>query len=283
MAGVAVNRLEKDVVQAAIKVYRIRLAGVVFSSKQGDEARFQLKKATEALIYGCDQCNYDRHLCPGCGANVEHGDFACADCHPPTGTSHPCFECLIDPTEDPAPWCDCRSDEECKGPCRRRAHAPEHCPNRPDGQEAFDKAYGEEMCDNCAPLLAGASADRVDGTNSEMPCGQCGDYRVWTSSTWAYVMRGDDVRLPGRPDSVTTVQEISSQEWHASVRQYTNRNGELRDWIEPHEHTEISVRLAHSPDRTIRFAPTANVEILMDNARRAAFLLQQAFPGSIRV
>lgn len=40
-----------------------------------------------------------------------------------------CQEC-IEPDEDPAPWCDCRSDETCKGPCRRRAHAAERCPQR---------------------------------------------------------------------------------------------------------------------------------------------------------
>jgi hypothetical protein len=29
----------------------------------------------------CDHCNYDRHSCPGCGADLKHGIEMCADCH----------------------------------------------------------------------------------------------------------------------------------------------------------------------------------------------------------
>jgi hypothetical protein len=28
----------------------------------------------------CDRCNYDRHICPGCGDNLRHGEEACTDC-----------------------------------------------------------------------------------------------------------------------------------------------------------------------------------------------------------
>lgn len=38
-----------------------------------------------------------------------------------------CPECLRG-DEDPAPWCDCRPDERCAGPCHWRAHAPDRCP-----------------------------------------------------------------------------------------------------------------------------------------------------------
>jgi hypothetical protein len=38
-----------------------------------------------------------------------------------------CWECVAD-DEDSAPWCDCRSGEGCKGPCRQRAHTPDRCP-----------------------------------------------------------------------------------------------------------------------------------------------------------
>jgi hypothetical protein len=39
-----------------------------------------------------------------------------------------CSECTT--VDDPAPWCDCRGDERCIGPCRKRAHDPERCPMR---------------------------------------------------------------------------------------------------------------------------------------------------------
>lgn len=39
-----------------------------------------------------------------------------------------CWECA---DTDPAPWCDCRDGERCKGPCRQRAHAVGRCPGVP--------------------------------------------------------------------------------------------------------------------------------------------------------
>lgn len=30
--------------------------------------------------WACDRCNYDRHNCPGCGIEVEHGEVACNEC-----------------------------------------------------------------------------------------------------------------------------------------------------------------------------------------------------------
>lgn len=28
----------------------------------------------------CERCNYDRHICPGCGDNLPHGIKVCAVC-----------------------------------------------------------------------------------------------------------------------------------------------------------------------------------------------------------
>jgi hypothetical protein len=37
----------------------------------------------------------------------------------------PCFECIDEASdEDPRPWCDCRDEETCPGPCRQQAHFP---------------------------------------------------------------------------------------------------------------------------------------------------------------
>lgn len=42
----------------------------------------------------------------------------------------PCCENMLDAGEDPAPWCDCRSDDDMSrghaGPCKRQAHTREH-------------------------------------------------------------------------------------------------------------------------------------------------------------
>lgn len=34
----------------------------------------------EACMYCCDRCNYDRHLCGGCGASLRHGEYTCKEC-----------------------------------------------------------------------------------------------------------------------------------------------------------------------------------------------------------
>lgn len=46
----------------------------------------------------------------------------------PGGDRLICAECTIN--EDPAPWCDCLDGEQCRGPCRKRAHGPDRCPFR---------------------------------------------------------------------------------------------------------------------------------------------------------
>lgn len=28
----------------------------------------------------CDRCNYDMHICGGCGSSIGHGQGICADC-----------------------------------------------------------------------------------------------------------------------------------------------------------------------------------------------------------
>jgi hypothetical protein len=40
-----------------------------------------LLAAVQQLVWTCDECNYDRHTCPGCGASVPHmGSGVCAEC-----------------------------------------------------------------------------------------------------------------------------------------------------------------------------------------------------------
>lgn len=66
---------EKAVVQAAIKSRYAGLAGLPIPSDE-------LRVAIDELIISCPDCNTDRHTCPGCGANLPHGDVACGDCIP---------------------------------------------------------------------------------------------------------------------------------------------------------------------------------------------------------
>lgn len=106
---------EKRIVQVAIQHAHERVP-----------IRVDLSDAIQALFHACDACNTNTHSCGGCGAETLHGDSDCGQRCTSRGT---CFECT-DENEDPAPWCDCRFGETCKGPCRRRAHASERCPKR---------------------------------------------------------------------------------------------------------------------------------------------------------
>lgn len=34
----------------------------------------------EGCMWCCVACDTDRHICPGCGASLEHNEFACVKC-----------------------------------------------------------------------------------------------------------------------------------------------------------------------------------------------------------
>lgn len=101
----------------------------------------------------------------------------------------------------------------------------------------------------------------------------------WTEVTWLEVMGGDTVRLPGRPDSEALVDSVSSpQRGHARMsRTYVRDDGKTGDVIEAHEHVECTVQLA-GRDKKLFFAPSAAIELLMDDAfflRRALVIARE--------
>lgn len=95
------------------------------------------------MTYQCLICEHETELVTACGredvcdeASSERPHHHCAQCRQCTWggcqgvAAAKCIECLAEPTEDPAPWCDCELDETCGqyGPCRRRAHQVDRCP-----------------------------------------------------------------------------------------------------------------------------------------------------------
>jgi len=34
----------------------------------------------DGCMWCCRECNLARHLCPGCGAGLNHGEAVCSDC-----------------------------------------------------------------------------------------------------------------------------------------------------------------------------------------------------------
>lgn len=94
----------------------------------------------------------------------------------------------------------------------------------------------------------------------------------WVPATWMYVMLDDRVRL-GESEAVVTASNTNV--WHVDASDYWH----LKTW----EHTEVKVKLAHTGDAWLPWPPDSPVEIFMDDARRAAYVLQQTFPGTREV
>jgi len=270
---------EKAVVQAAI-AWRNSLDSRSHV-RIVDSPEDRLLNATSALVYACDDCNYDRNTCPGCGENIGHGDGCCTECRETKADeAHPCTECLTDPNEDPAPWCDCLRDETCKGPCRQRAHHPYLCPNRQADIPYNVVMGGESLVVSNASYLCMCSRTTKEYCASD-ECHGGDDVTEWTLSEWQHVIMGDVVRLPGRSETEASVGSARRQPWHADSREYTGQDGKVRDWVTPHEHEIVFARLIlDGGERTVNFPPETPVEILMSASRRAALTIQQAFPGS---
>lgn len=72
-----VNELEKRVVQLAIEMRNEMQGRHTRMAREDTSARFLA--GVNALIYGCPECNTERHVCPGDGNPVGHGDTDCGE------------------------------------------------------------------------------------------------------------------------------------------------------------------------------------------------------------
>lgn len=131
-------------------------------------------------------------------------------------------------------------------------------------------------CANCAPYRAGASADRVDGSDLDTPCVECGaveDLPTWAVATWSVVLPGDRVRL-GAVEA--TVIRRYAGEWYSMIETKTLDDGRLWDKISPWKHREVKVVLQMDgrPEQSYTMPPNGEVEILCDAARTAVLLVQ---------
>ena len=157
-------------------------------------------------------------------------------------------------------------------------------------KEAIERAYPLEHerpvweCSNCAPLLAGASVDRVDGSDPEKPCWECGrlgeDLPTWNVGTWAWVLPGDRVRLGGVE---ATVSRRYAGEWFSKIDSIRLDNGKMWDKISPWKHREVKVSLQvdGQPEKSYKLGPNGEVEILCDAERTAILLLQAELNGEV--
>lgn len=94
----------------------------------------------------------------------------------------------------------------------------------------------------------------------------------WITTTWRYVLLDDRVRLG---ESEAEVTACNTGVWHADTSDYWHPK--------PWEHTEVKVQLKHTGEVWLPWPPDSEVEIFMDSARRAVYVLQQSFEGTREV
>lgn len=111
------------------------------------------------------------------------------------------------------------------------------------------------------------SADPLPG-ESELP--------IWTPATFGDLLPGDRVRIGTQEADVT---RVNRGHWHARNRVWIDDAGRERDHQTPWEHEELNVDLTANPGLH-DYDPDIKCEILADADRRAALIIQQAFPGT---
>jgi hypothetical protein len=110
--------------------------------------------------YCCDQCNTDRHLCPGCGKPVPHGTVACPGCDDQEPIDEQCHGC----GEQLNPDQTCSS---CDDPAEQQLRAME-------SSEECDEYLNDRVKCRLTGLHAKHEGDGYTWISDGMRCIQCG-------------------------------------------------------------------------------------------------------------
>lgn len=202
----------------------------------------ELEQRIWELIASCPQCNADRHLCPGCGTDVGHGETACADCK--TGEGDP-------------PWSQVR---------RLERLALEM-----DGT-AVPVRQGREIAAECA--AGGLHGPHPHYGETCIDCEQCGTALVWIPRPMRDVRKGDVIRPAGTEAQSTvtdrywpTTPDGSDRgTWHVVPDRGSDKWAHTRDHVV--QPGEVVVCLDGGEPRNM--APDFAVEILLAPDEAAA-------------
>ncbi len=269
-----------------------------------------ISRATWRLVTSCPECNAGGHTCPGDGKSISHTATDCGEHEGPTyrewvkqhadASTYPCWECLVDPTEDPLPWCDCQPDDLAQPahpyPCRLRAHSPENCLNRPEPTvppRSTEAEYGSLPVLNIEVLKTGPNTEThilsgqsyADITSYPPEPPSWADVPTdpdpfpeptWKPATLLYCLAGDRIRI-GQDE--TDVLRSSSGAWHAQVVSSVLPSGKTWDKVTPWEHTELRLDLSANPGFQ-EYPPNLPCEILCTPERLAILHLMQGIPGT---
>ena len=269
-----IRELELRVIEAAKEDHRGGCAPEACGGSRLDPCA--LSNAIEALTYGCDECNHNRHRCPGCGAGLAHGQSVCSDCaelHNLTASSdrRRLADYLSEVAHDTVEaWMRLvQVDEDVLSPGSGAMEL--HVRHAGDGsimvgETQLSEEYGQyritvkvEALPDLPPIGPENDPAQIEEMKPSLPevCGL-----EWVASTFLHIETGDRLRI-GADEA--TVLSVFKSNWHADVSDpYRPR---------PWEHVELYADLGFG--RT-QFPTDTAVEILCDSERKAQLIMSES-------
>lgn len=155
----------------------------------------ELERVIWELIISCQQCNTETHRCGGCGAVVDHGEYACPDCEEPPRLNVPASTASVnDPYVPGSAFAELvRPEIEAMGnPIRDLAIQQGIIPAEPEIHTASTVATAElsaalerqrdELVWHPRTMKDARKGDRIRPAGSDMPNGTAVTDRYWPTT-----------------------------------------------------------------------------------------------------
>ncbi len=275
---------EKAVVQAAIEWRRSHMV----MATQGTEAA--LRDAVNAMTDACQRCNYERHQCPGCGADVGHGDTACSVCIArASGT-----------TAEGGIFAESADAAELRNAGTKfwRQHIESQLVNAEQARKyPREDPIEAHPCDDSTPHDA---HDHELQTAEAQPTGVPAEYTnfhcpgveaksdplIWVPRTWADVRAGDTVRMPGTDSTARVVSAVhraieDGSNWHVHPAADEYRPNEMpANWSEVYVGLDVGDGFEKS---RYSMDPNGPIEIQATQAEADAIELLGGWPARVGI
>ncbi len=259
---------EKVVIQAAIKWWHSRDSNV--------SEHHELYETVQNLVYRCNDCNYDRHTCPGDGLPIKHGETDCGQHGDEPITSEQreratyLGEYASDVVQEWMRIVEMNGDVTEPGSGSFQARANWQGAGRFTlGSSRYSDDLGiYQLTVRVDPVYVPPIGPENDPAMIE----EMKSEPEWVETTWQFVIPEDSIRLPNGTQ-IAVVQTMSVEDWHLD---------DPKKWwqaVKGKTYGKVSVHLAHLPGRLLTFSVGAPVSILMDAERSAVHTFQVAFPG----
>jgi hypothetical protein len=162
----------------------------------------------------------------------------------------PCCEHMLTPDEDPAPWCDCRSDDDMArghaGPCKRQAHLRAH--HNTPAEDIAD-------ADGYAKVRGPADTSGIDA-ETRAKLDSLKDHPFSMPITWeSDTMTADGLRKPGLAPTLGQPGDNSGGGYSHAYVPPGARKLTFADLLQPVAAASLPPHLSHSQGNTISDCP----------------------------